>query len=81
MVLFRHAKEYSKCKADLRQRFREADKDGSGKISFAELRHSFEVNGCRFSDDEVDEFLAFADADGDGELNLNEFMGLLGLIS
>ena len=54
---------------DLRQAFNVFDKDGTGKISAAELRHVMSNLGEKLTEEEVDEMLREADVDGDGEIN------------
>lgn len=56
---------------DLRAAFAVFDKDCSGKISAAELRHVMTNLGEKLSDEEVDEMMREADVDGDGEIDYN----------
>ncbi|KAH3853236.1 calmodulin-A-like [Dreissena polymorpha] len=62
---------------DLRQAFNVFDKDGTGKISAAELRHVMSNLGEKLTEEEVDEMLREADVDGDGEINYEEFVQLM----
>ena len=66
---------------ELRAAFGVFDKDSSGKISAAELRHVMTNLGEKLTDEEVDEMVREADIDGDGEIdyNGNTFVYLLGL--
>jgi calmodulin len=54
---------------DLREAFSVFDKDNSGKISAAELRHVMTNLGEKLTDEEVDEMIREADIDGDGQVN------------
>ena len=45
------------------------DKDGNGYISALELRHVMTNLGEKLTEDEVDEMIAEADQDGDGQVN------------
>ena len=58
---------------DLRLAFRAFDKDSSGYISVLELRQVIASLG-ELNDQELDEILNLADADGDGKVN---FMGII----
>eukprot|EP00887_Chlorella_sp_A99_P007274 scaffold2.g7274.t1 len=59
---------------ELREAFKVFDKDGNGFISAAELRHVMTNLGEKLTDDEVDEMIREADADGDGQVNYEEFV-------
>jgi hypothetical protein len=48
------------------------DKDGSGFISAAELRHVMTNLGEKLTDAEVDEMIREADIDGDGQICYDE---------
>ena len=45
------------------------DKDGNGFITAAELRYVMTNLGEKMSDDEVNDMLAEADTDGDGQID------------
>ena len=49
------------------------DKDGTGFISAAELRHVMTNLGEKLTDEEVDEMIREADIDGDGQVILDRF--------
>ena len=53
------------------------DKDGNGFISAAELRHVMTNLGEKLTDEEVDEMIAEADVDGDGQINYEEFVKMM----
>ena len=60
----------------LRALFADFDADGSGAISRAELAAALARLDVAVDDAEVDRLVAAADADGDGEIGLPEFLGL-----
>lgn len=63
---------------DLKRAFAVFDKDRSGKISSAELRHVMTNLGEKLTDEEVDEMMREADINGDGEI---EYEGIIDNIS
>ena len=54
---------------EIRQVFRELDKDGNGFISAAELRHGMMAS----LDKKIETMIDEADVDGDGQINYLEF--------
>jgi Ca2+-binding EF-hand superfamily protein len=54
---------------EIREAFKVFDKEGTGSISSAYLRHIMTTMGDRLSDDEVDEMIQEADMDGDGDID------------
>lgn len=56
------------------QAFRVFDKDGRGKITTAELRYIITNLGDPLSPDEIEEFLEFADPEGNGEFDYNNLI-------
>ena len=53
------------------------DRDGSGKISSAELRHVLTKTGrMKLTEEEVTEMIAEVDEDQDGKINFNELVKL-----
>lgn len=53
------------------------DKDGNGFISAAELRTIMRSLGEKLSPEEIEEVIAEADEDGDGEINYKEFAKMM----
>jgi len=53
------------------------DADGSGSISTDEFREVMTSQGAKLSSSECNEIINEADRDGDGEINLEEFVNLL----
>lgn len=60
-------------KEELKAAFRYFDRDGNGFISAAELREVMVSIGMDLSAREMDDIIAEADRDGDGEIDLDEF--------
>ena len=54
------------------------DKDGDGKISSTELKQVMANLGEKLTDDEIEEMIREADADGDGEVDYEEFVKMMG---
>jgi len=52
------------------------DVDGDGFISVEELREKLMTIGERMSEEEMTEFIALADADGNGKITIDEFKAL-----
>ncbi|XP_076249908.1 calmodulin-alpha-like isoform X2 [Rhynchophorus ferrugineus] len=62
---------------ELKEAFRVFDKNNDGLISNIELRHVMTSLGERLSEEEVDDMIKEADLDGDGQVNYEEFVGIL----
>jgi calmodulin len=62
---------------EIREAFKVFDKDGTGFISAAELRHVMTNLGEKLTDEEVDEMIREADVDGDGQVNYDEFVKMM----
>jgi len=62
---------------EIREAFKVFDKDGTGFISAAELRHVMTNLGEKLTDEEVDEMIREADVDGDGQINYEEFVKMM----
>ncbi|XP_071165749.1 calmodulin-like isoform X2 [Mytilus edulis] len=63
--------------AELREAFKVFDKDGSGSISKAELKLVMENLGEKLTGEEIDEMMAEADKDGNGEIDYEEFVDMM----
>ncbi|XP_070504182.1 calmodulin-like [Chironomus tepperi] len=57
--------------------FRVFDKDNDGFVSIEELKYVLTNLGEKLTDQEMNEILKDADADGDGKLNFEEFIAML----
>ncbi|PXF47369.1 Calmodulin [Gracilariopsis chorda] len=64
--------------AEIIEAFKVFDKDNSGKISADELRQVMNNLGERLSDAEVEEMIREADTNGDGEIDIAEFVRMMG---
>lgn len=62
---------------ELVEAFKVFDKDGSGFINTAEIRHVMTNLGEKLSDEEVDEMVREADVDGDGQVNYEDFVKMM----
>jgi calmodulin len=62
---------------EIREAFKVFDKDGTGFISAAELRHVMTNLGEKLTDEEVDEMIREADVDNDGQINYDEFVKMM----
>jgi len=62
---------------ELVEAFKVFDRDGSGFISAAELRHVMTNLGEKLTDEEVDEMVREAGADGDGKVDYEEFIKMM----
>jgi len=57
--------------------FRVFDRNGDGFISKAEFKHCMMHFGERFSDEEVEEMIAEADSNCDGQIDYTEFSQMI----
>jgi len=73
----RYIKSPTDTEEELREAFRVFDRDGSGFISAAELRHIMTHLGEKLSEEEVNEMMKEADPDGDGQVNYEEFIKVI----
>lgn len=62
---------------ELKKTFQMFDRDSDGKISASELGHAFRVQGQNFSDAEVRQIITEIDEDGNGQIDFDEFVGLM----
>ncbi|XP_074659978.1 neo-calmodulin-like [Tubulanus polymorphus] len=62
---------------DVMEAFRVFDKDGSGYISAAELRHAMTNLGEKMPDEDVDEMIREADVAGDGQIKYDAFTKII----
>ncbi|KAA0151932.1 hypothetical protein FNF27_03192 [Cafeteria roenbergensis] len=60
--------------------FRELDADGSGKIDTGEVKNGLEKVGMTVTDKEVTELVQRFDVNGDGELDLQEWLELAAIM-
>ncbi|XP_069110903.1 calmodulin-like [Argopecten irradians] len=72
----RLSKERDK-EAELRTAFKMIDKEGTGTISAASLRHIMVTLGEKLDDEEADDMINEADTDHDGQINWEEFCEIL----
>lgn len=63
--------------AELKQVFMLFDRDRSGAISASELKHVMNNLGEHVSDEQVQEMITLADPGGDGELDVDDFVGFV----
>ncbi|KAH3844321.1 calmodulin-A-like [Dreissena polymorpha] len=61
----------------IEEAFKVFDKEGKGSIPREYFRHVMTTMGERLTDEEVDEMLDTADADGDGEIDIQEFTSMI----
>ncbi|XP_032832353.1 calhepatin-like [Petromyzon marinus] len=61
--------------ADLRKAFKAIDKDQSGKLSAVELQEALKSIGHEIPLDQVKKIVASIDKSGDGQIDINEFIG------
>lgn len=64
--------------AEILEAFKVFDKDNSGKISVKELREVMTSLGEKLTEGEVEEMIKDADTNGDGEIDINEFVKMMG---
>merc|ERR1719187_1351730 len=63
--------------ADLREAFKIFDRDKDGYISMKELKKVANMLGTMLTKEELDEFMAEADSDGNGKLDYDEFCKMM----
>ena len=62
---------------EIKKAFKLFDDDDTGKISFRNLKRVARELGENMTDEELQEMIDEADRDGDGEINLEEFMRIM----
>merc|ERR1711998_686546 len=62
---------------EILEAFKVFDKDGSGCISAAELRHIMTNLGEKLTDEEIGEMIREADIDGNGQINYEECIKMI----
>jgi len=62
---------------EIMKAFRLFDDDDSGTINFAKLKRVAKELGESMSDEELQEMIDEADRDGDGVINLDDFMRIM----
>jgi|JI6StandDraft_1071083.scaffolds.fasta_scaffold01433_8 Ca2+-binding EF-hand superfamily protein len=55
----------------------EFDADNSGSISTKELKYVLKACGLSIDDEQVEDLINEADADGSGEVEIDEFLALI----
>jgi len=61
----------------IKEAFKVFDRNGSGFIEVAELKHVLTTLGEKLSVQEVDGVMKEADSDGDGKINLQDFLRVM----
>merc|ERR1712020_755243 len=69
--------KYKDNEEEVREAFRVFDKEKTGFISAAELRHIMTNLGEKLSEEEADEMIKEADPDENGQINYEEFVTML----
>ena len=64
-------------KEEMEKAFRLFDDDNTGKISFKNLKRVTQELGENINDEELQEMINEADRDGDGQVNLQEFLRIM----
>merc|ERR1712032_1786960 len=64
-------------KEEMEKAFRLFDDDNTGKISFKNLKRVTQEIGESINDEELQEMINEADRDGDGQVNLQEFLRIM----
>jgi calmodulin len=59
---------------EIREAFKVFDKNGDGFIESSELRQVMQSLGEKLTEEEVEDMIREADADGDGRVNYQEFV-------
>jgi calmodulin len=62
---------------EILEAFNAIDNDGSGRLSRKELKDVMKSFGGKLSDEELEEMFKTADADGDGQVDYQEFLKVM----
>mmetsp|Transcript_1112 Transcript_1112/g.1701 ORF Transcript_1112/g.1701 Transcript_1112/m.1701 type:complete len:150 (+) Transcript_1112:88-537(+) len=62
---------------EIREAFKVFDKDGSGAIDKEELKNIMNGLGANLSEEEIDLLVQEGDTDGDGKIDINEFLKIM----
>jgi len=62
---------------DYKMAFKLLDKDGNGTLSISELQEVFTNLNFKFTEDQLKKMVAAIDKDGDGQIDLDEFMVMM----
>ncbi|XP_068146530.1 calmodulin-beta [Drosophila tropicalis] len=65
---------------ELREAFRIYDRDNNGFIQPGELKYILTALGVKITDDEVEEMIREYDFDHDGQMNFDDFVGMMSTI-
>ena len=63
---------------EILETFHAIDNDGSGKLSTKELKDVMKSFGEKLTDAQLEEMFKNADADGDGQVDYQEFLNVMG---
>ena len=79
LMLMAPRMEHDVSEEEIKEAFKAFDRNGSGHISGSELQHIMKHLGEKLTDDWflLDEMIAEADKDGDGEINYEEFLSIM----
>eukprot|EP00438_Fugacium_kawagutii_P026457 Skav202768 [mRNA] locus=scaffold326:249916:252197:+ [translate_table: standard] len=66
---------------ELQEAFSVFDRDKSGQVTASELKHVMNSLGEKVTNEEVEQMIAEADMDGDGELSVEDFIQFVQLKS
>lgn len=72
-----HQSSNANWKEELQEAFNHFDEDKSGTIDTQEIVHAMTRIGQKLTQKQAKDFVAAADADGDGEINYEEFVNVL----
>lgn len=62
---------------ELQDVFKKLDQDHDGYISARDLRTA-QINGIKYTDEEIQDLIELTDTDGDGKISFNEFANMIG---